>query len=327
MQAHPPTKTGHHSDPVNFRLRPAVIIVAIQWLLWLILPALIPGDTSTMIRVFGGFAGGLAVLIWWLFFSRIPIPCRWGGLVLMILSTFVLTRLADPSITTAFQGMMIYNYVIPFLSLGLVLWAIIGQKLRRLWRRLTLIATILVSCGIWTLFRSEGISGSGGADLAWRWSKTYEEKFLSGAPGDRNVHISAETVPGAGAEWPGFRGALRDGIVHGIQIETDWTNHPPEELWRRPVGPACSSFAVMGDFLYTQEQRDQNEAVSCYRLSNGEAVWNYQYEARFWDSHAGAGPRSTPSLDEGRVFTLGATGILNVLDANDGRSPLVPESC
>src|SRR5581483_8563696 len=84
-------------------------------------------------------------------------------------------------------------------------------------------------------------------------------------------------------------------------------------------GPAWSSVIVVGDRLFTQEQRDDKEAVVCYDAATGERVWVHEDAARFWETVSGAGPRATPTFAYGRLFTLGATGILNCLDAATGR--------
>jgi outer membrane protein assembly factor BamB len=149
-------------------------------------------------------------------------------------------------------------------------------------------------------------------------AKVPEKLVVANSGSEPAVLPAAPAEAGTGADWSGFRGPHRDDVVSGVRIKTDWTASPPAALWRRPVGPGWSSFAVRAGLIYTQEQRGPDEVVACYKLTTGEPVWAHRDPARFWESNGGPGPRGTPTLDKGRVYTFGATGILNALDARNG---------
>ena len=308
------------SRPKPLRLWPGVVIVVLQWLARFVLPVAVPEATGY--GALAGLAAGVAVVIWWAFFSRAPWLERLAAIGVMIVSVVATRPLLHESIATAGMGMAFPILVMPLLCLAFVVWAAAGRRLSTGPRRATMVAAIVLACLVWTLFRTHGISGDGAQDLGWRWAKSPEELFLAQASDEPEalpaVVTGVETAVEIGVAWPGFRGPDRDNVISGVRIETDWSQSPPAELWRRPIGPGWSSFAVSGDRLYTQEQRGDDEVVSCYSLTTGEPVWRHQDAARFWESHAGAGPRATPALSGGRLYSFGATGILNALDAADG---------
>ncbi len=120
--------------------------------------------------------------------------------------------------------------------------------------------------------------------------------------------------------YPQFLGTNRNGTVNGLRLADDWAKRPPRLVWRRPIGAGWSGFAVARGLAVTQEQRGNREMVVAYSLSDGTPKWSHGDEANFESTIAGDGPRATPTISHGRVFTLGSTGLLNCLDLETGRA-------
>jgi outer membrane protein assembly factor BamB len=324
-----------------------VVAAALVLLIRFVVPVAFP--EADLYGVIGGIVGAMAVFAWWLFFSRAAWLDRLGAIALMVAGVAAVSRVVHPSIAGGMMGMMLPLYSIPVLSIALAAALVASRNLSNARRRAAMAVCILLACGAFALLRTDGVIGAG-SQITWRWSPTAEERLLSRASDEpepiapapaivehaEEEAASATPAPVAGetheepvavpsipvvtraAEWPGFRGTNRDGVVHGVRIQTDWSQSPPVNMWRRAIGPGWSSFAVDGDLLYTQEQRGDDEIVSAYRVSTGEPVWRHRDGVRFWESNGGAGPRGTPTLSNGRVYSFGATGVLNALDERTG---------
>lgn len=167
--------------------------------------------------------------------------------------------------------------------------------------------------------RLEGFHGNMLPNLNWRWAPTLDERFAERyqAPGLEPAADEKE-LPVPQVDHSGFLGGDRSGIVPGIKLKTDWQTHPPRELWRRPVGLGWSGFATSGLRAVTLEQRGEQETIACYALDTGEELWSRSRAVRFTSFLGGDGPRSTPSIAQGRVYALGATGWLDCLNLEDG---------
>src|SRR5260221_5563524 len=123
-------------------------------------------------------------------------------------------------------------------------------------RKRGMIVVMALAWGTFALMRMEGLSGEGDMTLGWRWSKSPEEWYLAqqAQRGGAKAAVTTAPIEETPADWPGFRGAQRDGVVRGLSIATDWQAAPPKLAWKLPVGPGWSSMCVVGGRLYTHGQ-------------------------------------------------------------------------
>ena len=122
------------------------------------------------------------------------------------------------------------------------------------------------------------------------------------------------------ADSPQYRGQAGDGQTAAITLADAWPTGGPTVLWRHPVGGGHAGLAVAGNSAVTLEQRGDDEVLVCYARDTGRERWAVAYPAKFdhTEPMGGDGPRSTPVIADGIVYSLGATGELLCVDGSTG---------
>jgi outer membrane protein assembly factor BamB len=198
----------------------------------------------------------------------------------------------------------------------------------RAWLRFGLLAALACLAPIFpSIMGVAGLTGEARVNFAWRSSvpaRTGPARLLNEVAANAPVD-GIDLTQTTSDDYPQYLGPQRTGVLERAAFDRDWKNRPPREVWRRPVGAGWSSFAIVGDFVVTQEERNEKECVVCYRVSDGSELWVHSdapqltQKTRFDPTMGYPGPRATPTIAGGLVYTQGPTGILNCLEGSTGR--------
>jgi outer membrane protein assembly factor BamB len=238
------------------------------------------------------------------------------------------------------------TFQIAFVTLLLLaIWLIFFSRLSRSGRRRAIGAALVALAVAAATLRIRGVTGDLVPILEFRWASRAAPALNleppaavaaapAAAPSSTSkveapvstpaglptpAPVTAPAAVSTAGEYPQFLGTDRNGTINGVRLTDDWAKRPPRLVWRRPIGAGWSGFAVARGLAVTQEQRGNREMVVAYNLSDGTPKWSHGDEAHFESTIAGEGPRATPTISNGRVFTLGSTGLLNCLDLETGK--------
>lgn len=247
---------------------------------------------------------------------RVVFPWIWiGGLVLARLAFQLTDQTVDIKNVATLVGIAVG-------IIGIAIWYLVRGRAPLVYRIALAAAPFVLGYGFLSFYEVE-FRGDGSIAGFHRRGDPKADELLE--PVD--VASGQPTIEDWGSgefDYPRFLGAGPWASAVGPKLDADWESSPPEELWRRPVGAGWSSFAVLGDYAITQEQRGMQELVVCYEVATGEPVWSHADERRYLPEPGPGemgrvGPRATPTIAGDLVFTQGPTGMVNCLDGRSGQ--------
>ncbi|MFO0941152.1 MAG: PQQ-binding-like beta-propeller repeat protein [Pirellulales bacterium] len=265
-----------------------------------------------MVSAFGPALISLVLIGWWVLLSRAHYKERILGTLGIIALLIAEQIFCDHSM----RGPLLIVLTLPLTVFGFTVGTILFNKLLSQSRTVCALGLALLAILFSLAVKTEGVRGDFSFSILPRW-KVDVEQSLAAKPMEPSQVVPASAFENAA--WPKFRGMAQDGIQVGQAFDDEWSTNAPKELWRIDIGAGWSSFVVAGDYLFTQEQRGNNDCVICYQASTGKKFWQYSLESRFFEALGGLGPRATPTLSGTELYAQGAEGWLSKLDATTGK--------
>ncbi|MBI3417299.1 MAG: PQQ-binding-like beta-propeller repeat protein [Verrucomicrobia bacterium] len=122
------------------------------------------------------------------------------------------------------------------------------------------------------------------------------------------------------SDWPQFLGPTRDGAYSGGNLAKQWPKNGPPVLWKKDVGQGFSGPIVADGKVILFHRVGAQERVECFDAEKGGSLWRFDYPTAYEDTFGfDEGPRGTPAIADGKVFTFGAEGALHCLDFATGK--------
>jgi outer membrane protein assembly factor BamB len=260
-------------------------------------------------------------------------PPKWVWWVLSLAAAAMAVAQTTDLLDHAMANVLTWFLTIVALIVLLAWFSLLSGNSKAL-RMGTLAGCLAAVAGFVGLFRVEHLSGELVPTFALRFSPKPDrhlapldrQKAQPGRPmagleaGDAagKKKLAAEMGTATDFDFPQFLGPDRSDAVEHVRLARDWATRPPRLCWRHEIGAGWSAFSVVHGHAVTMEQRGDLEMVTCYRVRTGQCEWSHAIAARYDSVSGGVGPRSTPTVADGRVYAQGATGRLLCLEGATG---------
>lgn len=130
---------------------------------------------------------------------------------------------------------------------------------------------------------------------------------------------AAQTDP----EWPRWRGPRGDGFWEPKPLPADFAEREPQSLWKVPVGKGYGGVTVSGGRVYLMDRQttpSEQERVLCFDARDGKLIWQHLWQVKYGEMGGYAtGPRASVTIENGKAYALGATGMAACFDAATGK--------
>jgi outer membrane protein assembly factor BamB len=244
-----------------------------------------------------------------------PDPIVWA-MVGVFLALLVVVQLTDPLGDAAIQNIL--TLICGFLAVASLLgWFVVLSSHSRELRYGTLGVIAVAIIAFFVAYRIERVSGTLIPEFRGRFAPKRDTTLakVETVKVEQTVDLKTTTPD----DFPQFLGPDRDLVLKDVRLVRDWNEHPPQQVWKQPIGAGWSAFSVVNGYAVTMEQRGEEELVTCYEVASGKPVWTHSEAGRHATVLGGIGPRCTPTIHEGRVYTVTALGIFLCLEGETGK--------